>query len=89
MTPKQRCMFVQLLNTITFFFSGAVCVNFVVRSTATLNEHGLAGSSLTVTLWRLPLIYVAVFLIRAVSITFFSRALALIGFAPLNWQVRP
>lgn len=76
----------QLTNTVVFFFSGAACVNFVWRSTEELQAEGY-GSALAVTLWRLPVIFLAIMAVRMLLIASFSPMLNLFG-AKLDWRVR-
>eukprot|EP00892_Ulva_mutabilis_P007352 jgi/Ulvmu1/498/UM001_0506.1 len=74
----------QITNTVVFFFSGAACVNFVLRSTTELQEEG-AGSALAVTLFRLPIIFLAIMAARLLLIAAFSPMLNLFG-AKLDWR---
>ena len=76
----------QVTNTVVFFFSGAACVNFLLRSTAELQAEGY-GSALAVTLWRLPIIFLAAMAVRMLLIALFSPMLNLFG-AKLDWRVR-
>ena len=77
---------VQLTNTVVFFFAGAASVNFFIRSAADLNAG--ASPSLAATLARLPLIFVAMLVVRAFLLAAFSPMLNLVS-AKMDWRVRP
>lgn len=79
-------MCVQLTNTVVFFFSGAACVNFFIRSMRAL-EHNDHGGALAVAFWRLPLIFISIMVIRALLIALFSPVLTIFG-AKMDWRVR-
>ena len=76
----------QLTNTVVFFFSGAACVNFLIRSMRAL-EHTGNGGALAVAFWRLPLIFVSIMVVRALLIALFSPMLKIFG-AQMDWRVR-
>ena len=50
------------VNSIVFLYSGASCVNFFIRSMMMLEERSIADMAHT--LWMLPVIYVALNLLR-------------------------
>jgi hypothetical protein len=78
-------LIVQLTNTVVFFFSGAACVNFFIRSTRAL-EHNGYGAALAVAFWRLPLIFISIFIVRMLLIALFSPMLKMFG-AQMDWRV--
>lgn len=78
-------IYLQLTNTVVFFFSGAACVNFFIRSMRTL-EHTGNGGALAVAFWRLPLIFISIMVIRALLIALFSPMLKIFG-AQMDWRV--
>lgn len=77
-------MRVQLTNTVVFFFSGAACVNFFIRSMRALEHND--GGELAVAFWRLPLIFISLMVIRALLIALFSPMLRIFG-AQMDWRV--
>lgn len=76
----------QLTNTVVFFFSGAACVNFFIRSMTAL-EHNGNEEAVTVAFWRLPLIFISIMVIRALLIALFSPMLKIFGAHWMDWRV--
>lgn len=73
------------VNGIVFFFAGASAVNFFVRSAEELKETGTVDVVFA-TFWRLPFIYIAMFLARAASIAFFKPLFDCAG-SGMSWGV--
>lgn len=77
---------VQLTNTVVFFFSGAACYNFFIRSLAALESDG-HSKAVAITFWRLPIIFVFVMIVRLLLIMLFAPALGVFGYS-MDWRVR-
>jgi hypothetical protein len=76
---------VQLTNTVVFFFSGAACINFFIRSLQALDKDGYSGA-VAVAFWRLPIIFVFVMIVRLLLINIFAPMLSVFGYA-MDWRV--
>lgn len=83
---SKLCLCVQLTNTVVFFFSGAACLNFFVRSVAALESDGYSAA-LAVTFWRLPIIFVFVMIVRLLLIMLLAPPLGVFGYS-MDWRVR-
>eukprot|EP00884_Botryococcus_braunii_P005640 jgi/Botrbrau1/15077/Bobra.0286s0006.2 len=59
-----------IMNGMVFFFAGASSVNFFYRSTTEIIADDGALSAVIGTFWRLPLIFVAMMLLRFIGISF-------------------
>lgn len=75
----------QLTNTVVFFFSGAACYNFFIRSLAALEQDGYSDT-VAVTFWRLPIIFVFVMIVRGLLIMLFAPMLGVFGYS-MDWRV--
>ncbi|KAL3141541.1 Son of sevenless 1, variant 2 [Trebouxia sp. C0010 RCD-2024] len=61
------------ITGMVFFFSGVSCVNFFVRSAQELyNVEHFAFKTVAVTFWRLPVIFIVIFLVRGLLIVMFN-----------------
>ncbi|KAK9831565.1 hypothetical protein WJX74_000240 [Apatococcus lobatus] len=70
-----------IVNGNIFFFSGASAINFFWRSTEELGGAALTQGFLAIwaTFWRLPLIYLAIFVVRGLSVAALAPLLRLSG----------
>ncbi|KAK9866895.1 hypothetical protein WJX84_006646 [Apatococcus fuscideae] len=70
-----------IVNGNIFFFSGASAINFFWRSTEELGGAALRQGFLAIwaTFWRLPLIYLAIFVVRGISVAALAPLLRLSG----------
>ncbi|BDA42347.1 probable Na(+)/H(+) antiporter NhaH at N-terminal half [Coccomyxa sp. Obi] len=59
-----------IVNAIVFFFSGVACINFFVRSAQELQLQGQLAA-FAGTLWRFPLVYLIIFIVRFLLICLF------------------
>ncbi|KAK9828685.1 hypothetical protein WJX72_001519 [[Myrmecia] bisecta] len=66
------------MNGIVFFYSGASAVNFFVRSAKDLTEYG-GMPEFALAFWRLPLIFLSVYLARGLCILLFNPIFMLLG----------
>ncbi|KAL3155128.1 Son of sevenless 1, variant 2 [Trebouxia sp. C0009 RCD-2024] len=61
------------ITGLVFFFSGVSCVNFFYRSAQELyNVEHFAFKTVAVTFWRLPVIFIVIFLVRGLLIVMFN-----------------
>eukprot|EP00884_Botryococcus_braunii_P006187 jgi/Botrbrau1/1556/Bobra.0107s0044.1 len=74
------------VNGIVFFYSGAACVNFFVRSSQDLQvQH--EGASLWSSIWHFPLVYITIFILRFVLFALFKPLYRYNGAGPPRFIV--
>jgi NhaP-type Na+/H+ or K+/H+ antiporter len=84
--PQFWNVFMFLVNSLIFFYVGAASVNFAIRSGQSLFPSGL-GSLFALTLYRLPIIWLASFALRGILLFASSHCLKLMRLSEgLGWR---
>ena len=85
--PQFWNVFIFLINSLIFFYVGSASVNFAIRSGQSLYGDSGLGSLFSLTLYRLPIIWLASFALRGIFLFASSHFLKFIRLSEgLGWR---